>query len=79
MRLVQEARKNAGLEVTDRIALRWRVGGSPEPAEAIRTHTEQFAAEVLATDLAEGEPSDPDMWFMAEDVELGLTVWLRRA
>ena len=38
VRIVQDARKNAGLEVTDRIELRWRVGGSPEPAEAIRTH-----------------------------------------
>ena len=35
-------------EVTDRIELWWRVGGSPEPAEAIRTHGAQLAAEVLA-------------------------------
>ena len=38
VRLVQDARKAAGLEVTDRIELWWRVGGSPDPAEAIRTH-----------------------------------------
>ena len=78
VRMVQEARKNAGLEVTDRIALHWRVGGSPEPAEAIRTHAEQFATEVLATELTEGEPTDSDAWFQAEDLDMGLTVWLRK-
>ena len=54
VRLVQDARKNAGLEVTDRIELWWRVGGSPEPAEALRTHGDQLAAEVLADDGARG-------------------------
>src|SRR5207247_1078164 len=38
VRLVQDARKGAGLEVTDRIELWWQVGGSPEPAEALREH-----------------------------------------
>ena len=54
---VQEARKNAGLEVTDRIELWWRVGGSPEPAEAIRAHVEQLAGEVLATDWSRARPT----------------------
>ncbi|UQX87180.1 isoleucine--tRNA ligase [Jatrophihabitans telluris] len=54
IRLVQEARKNAGFEVTDRIQLRWRVGGSPDPAEAIRHHATELATEVLATDIVEG-------------------------
>ncbi len=79
VRLVQEARKNAGLEVTDRIQLRWRVGGSPEPAEAIRTHADQLGAEVLATTLREGAPDELSGWFAAEDDELGLHVWLRAA
>ena len=56
VRVVQDARKSAGLEVTDRIELWWQVGGSPEPAEAIRTHAEQLAGEVLATALHEGAP-----------------------
>ncbi len=38
VRLVQDSRKEAGFDVTDRIALAWQVGGSPAPAEAIRTH-----------------------------------------
>ncbi|HEY3715401.1 MAG TPA: class I tRNA ligase family protein, partial [Jatrophihabitantaceae bacterium] len=77
VRLVQDARKNAGLEVTDRIELWWRVGGSPEPAEAIRQHAGQLAAEVLATFLNEGAPTD-EGWYETTDLELGLHLWLRR-
>jgi isoleucyl-tRNA synthetase len=79
VRLVQEARKSAGLEVTDRIELRWRVGGSPEPAEAIRTHRELLASEVLAVSLEEGPPAEASGFHVVEDLELGLHVWLRRA
>jgi isoleucyl-tRNA synthetase len=79
VRLVQDARKSAGLDVTDRIELWWRVGGSPEPAEAIRTHADQLAAEVLTTEMHEGAgPSDPDVYTVSDDA-LGLTIWLRRA
>jgi isoleucyl-tRNA synthetase len=77
VRLVQDARKNAGLDVSDRIELWWRVGGSPEPAEAIRAHADQLAAEVLATGVHEGAP-DTDT-FHAGDTELGLSIWLRKA
>jgi isoleucyl-tRNA synthetase len=79
VRLVQEARKNAGLEVTDRIELCWRVGGSPEPAEAIRTHADQLTAEVLAISLREGEPNEPADWHQSFDEEMGLHIWLRAA
>jgi isoleucyl-tRNA synthetase len=81
IRVVQDARKNAGLEVTDRIELWWRVGGSPEPAEAIRAHAEVLAAEVLAPALHEGEPGGEvhDSLFGAADDDLGLQIWLRRA
>ena len=77
VRTVQDARKNAGLEVTDRIELWWRVGGSPEPAEAIRAHADQLAGEVLATTVTEGEPSG-DAYSVTDD-EHGLTIWLRRS
>ncbi|MDT4978792.1 MAG: isoleucyl-tRNA synthetase, partial [Pseudonocardiales bacterium] len=79
VRIVQEARKNAGLDVTDRIELWWRVGGSPEPAEAIRTHADQLAREVLATTVHEGPPDDGVETFATQDEELGLHIWLRRA
>jgi hypothetical protein len=44
----------------------------------MRTHADQFAAEVLASSLHEGAP-DEDGWHTAVDEELGLSVWLRRA
>ncbi|TAM82330.1 MAG: isoleucine--tRNA ligase [Jatrophihabitans sp.] len=79
VRIVQEARKNAGLAVSDRIALRWRVGGSPEPAHALRAHAGQIAGEVLATTMAEGEPERAADWYLVEEDDLGLRIWLRRA
>jgi isoleucyl-tRNA synthetase len=78
VRLVQETRKNAGFEVTDRISLHWRVGGSPEPAEAIRGHHSELSREVLATEVVEGAPADPNGYVETVDEELGLHMWLRR-
>ena len=46
---VQNARKNAGLNVEDRIAL--VLGGDAELLEAVRSHSEYVAGEVLATSL----------------------------
>ncbi|WP_232797117.1 DUF5915 domain-containing protein [Blastococcus atacamensis] len=46
VRLVQEARKNSGLEVSDRIELRWTAEGAL--AQALDEHAEQLAGEVLA-------------------------------
>jgi isoleucyl-tRNA synthetase len=56
IRLVQEARKNDGLEVTDRIWLRWSTGstGDPEVAEALTEHAGLIADEVLAADFGPG-------------------------
>ncbi|MCW2705542.1 MAG: ileS [Blastococcus sp.] len=52
VRLVQEARKNSGLEVTDRIELWWT--GDGVLAEALAEHAAQWAGEVLATSLHAG-------------------------
>jgi isoleucyl-tRNA synthetase len=78
VRLIQDARKNAGLEVTDRVELWWRVGGSPAPAEAIRRHSALIAADVLAAAMHEGEPGADESAFQATDDLLGLHIWLRR-
>jgi isoleucyl-tRNA synthetase len=79
IRGVQEARKNAGLDVTDRIELRWQVGGAPTPGEAIRAHADELSAEVLATTLLEGAPEQPGGYYEVDDEDLGLRIWLRRA
>jgi isoleucyl-tRNA synthetase len=55
IRLIQEARKNSGLDVADRIALRWR-SESDEVAEALTRHAGLISDEVLAREFAEGEP-----------------------
>ena len=47
---VQNARKEAGLEITDRIEL--GLGGDPELIEAAREHELYIAGEVLATSVA---------------------------
>jgi isoleucyl-tRNA synthetase len=67
VRQVQEARKSSGLEVSDRITLRWSASG--DARAAIEEHAEVIAAEVLAIEISEdgglgaGAPgvfSDPD-------------------
>ncbi len=52
VRLVQEARKNAGLEVSDRIELTW--SGEGPVAQAVTEHAEALAAEVLAVRVQAG-------------------------
>jgi isoleucyl-tRNA synthetase len=53
---VQNARKEARLEITDRIEL--RLGGDPELLDAARAHEDYVAGETLATSLAFGD-ADP--------------------
>ncbi|MDY7104839.1 MAG: isoleucine--tRNA ligase [Actinomycetota bacterium] len=76
VRLVQDARKQSGLDVSDRIALRW-VADHEDTVAALAEHGGLVADEVLAAELAEG----PATWADATpftDEALGLTFWLRR-
>ncbi len=50
IRVVQEARKNADLDVSDRIVLALNV--SPDDAEALQAHAELIAGETLAVAIA---------------------------
>ena len=56
VRAVQETRKSTGLDVSDRIRLRW--AGDGELAAALREHADLVSTEVLAVELAEGVPAD---------------------
>jgi isoleucyl-tRNA synthetase len=51
VRAVQEARKASGLEITDRIALRWT--GGEDVSAALREHADEIADEVLAVGITE--------------------------
>ncbi len=75
IRMVQEARKNTGLHISDRIELWWRTTDA-ELAEALREHGAEVAAEVLADAWRDGEP-DADLPAVRDD-DLRLTFWLRR-
>jgi isoleucyl-tRNA synthetase len=50
VRMIQDARKAAGLQVTDRIALAVETSG--EPADALAAHREEIATETLAATVA---------------------------
>jgi isoleucyl-tRNA synthetase len=52
IRAIQEARKEAGLEVSDRIQLALRMG--PTVSEAVAAHRDTVVAETLAVDLIVG-------------------------
>ncbi|MBM7788572.1 isoleucine--tRNA ligase [Tenggerimyces flavus] len=78
VRLIQEARKARGLEVSDRIELRWSAE-SDELAAALREHGSFLGDEVLATSVEEDAP-EPDAGFAVElSEDLGLTLWFRKA
>ncbi|WP_031506624.1 isoleucine--tRNA ligase [Streptomyces megasporus] len=77
IRLVQEARKKSGLDVADRIALRWR-SDDEEVVRALTEHQALIADEVLATDYVRGE-GDDSFGETFSDEGLSLTFRLRRA
>jgi isoleucyl-tRNA synthetase len=56
VRTVQNARKEAGLEITDRIAL--GLGGDPKLIEAAREHESYIAGETLASSVDLGDDDD---------------------
>ena len=77
IRLIQDARKKSGLDVADRIALRWS-STDEEVARALTDHAGLIAEEVLATDFGPGE-GDSSFGEPVEDPSLSLTFRLRRS
>jgi isoleucyl-tRNA synthetase len=76
VRQIQEARKSSGLEVSDRIDLRW--SAADETAQALTDHATLVADEVLATSYEAGSPTWPDAQKFTDET-IGLTFWLRKA
>ncbi|MBK3587237.1 isoleucine--tRNA ligase [Streptomyces sp. MBT57] len=76
IRLIQEARKNSGLDVADRIAVRW-TSTSPATVEALTEHAPLISDEVLAPDYAQGV-ADDTYGTPFEDEGLSLTFRLRK-
>jgi isoleucyl-tRNA synthetase len=77
IRIVQDARKAAGLHVSDRIVL--GIATTGETAAALDAHRLDVAAETLATDLVDGEVADAAYRQDAEIDGAPMTVTLRRA
>ncbi len=75
VRLVQDARKHGGLDVSDRIELWWQADG--ELADALREGGPRLAEEVLAVSVVEGTPTADLAPHRAPD--LGLVFRLRVA
>ncbi|HET9860937.1 MAG TPA: DUF5915 domain-containing protein, partial [Nocardioidaceae bacterium] len=73
VRLVQEARKNSGFDVSDRIVLTWEASG--DTAEALRENESLVAGEVLAVEMVEGTPAAS----VVHDPDLGLSFSVTKA
>ena len=73
VRMVQEARKSSGFEVSDRITLRWHAAG--EVAESVREHGELISREVLATTITEADDAEG---LEQADADLGLAFSVQR-
>jgi isoleucyl-tRNA synthetase len=72
VRTVQNARKEAGLEITDRIAL--GLGGDPELVEVAREHESYIAGETLASSVALGDGDVPGSTTTIDGHELRISV-----
>jgi isoleucyl-tRNA synthetase len=84
IRFIQDTRKSEGLDVTDRIMVRW-AADDPDLAAALAEHGPLIASDVLATQFepvadagepAPGAGSAPLSWHEHEDPGSGLRVWL---
>jgi isoleucyl-tRNA synthetase len=76
VRLIQEARKTSGLDVSDRITLRW-FATDADTASALTSHQASIAEEVLALEFAaHGASLGADAF---RDEELGLEFTVAKA
>jgi isoleucyl-tRNA synthetase len=82
IRLIQDARKSSGLDVTDRVLVRWATT-DPYVSAALDAHRELIADDVLAVEFGPGSGATstglvPGPWFEYGDDQLGLRFWLAK-
>ncbi len=73
-RLIQDARKASGFEISDRIVVAWQ-SDSPEVIDAMNKFGDQISQEVLATQWVNATVDNP----VVNDVELGLQIQINKA
>jgi isoleucyl-tRNA synthetase len=73
-RLIQDARKSTGLDISDRIVVTWD-SDNETTISALTSHAELVASEVLASTWSQGSVSNQT----ASDEELGLKVLITKA
>ncbi|HKB29616.1 MAG TPA: isoleucine--tRNA ligase [Streptosporangiaceae bacterium] len=77
IRLIQDARKSDGLDVTDRIELWWSAT-DPDLTRALAEHGDMIAREVLAVTVATGQGDGGAGLYEHRDAGLGLAFRFRR-
>ena len=75
VRAIQEARRSAGLDITDRIQL--GVAAGPVVGRALTAHRDEIAGETLAVDVIHGEVEGPILESRIDDETVRISV--RRA
>ncbi|MDQ5972821.1 MAG: isoleucyl-tRNA synthetase [Actinomycetota bacterium] len=75
VRTLQEGRKNAGLEVSDRISVRW-ASDDPDLRAALADHGQLISSEVLAVTMVEGPAEHGDA---VVETDLPISLALARA
>jgi isoleucyl-tRNA synthetase len=78
VRLVQDARKQDGLDVSDRISMQWATA-DPDLAAALTEHGAMISAEILAVEYGAAPAGDLARGAEHDDAGLGLSFWIRRA
>ncbi|MGW7679976.1 isoleucine--tRNA ligase [Kribbella sp. NPDC054772] len=78
VRTLQEARKSAGLEVSDRIRV-WLTSTDAELTDALGKHADEIAREVLAVELTQSAPSESADVATGTEEDLQLSYWLTKA
>ena len=72
-RMIQDARKSSGFEISDRISVTWK-SDEELTRSALADHHTAIAGEVLATGWVEGTSTTQSF----VDEELGLTIWVAK-